>query len=194
MVTPGLAIASFAGDPLPVVAPLPVVLAPLPVVLGLVLMLPPLPVVLGRLGVPASRLRTSFLAASQHLKLLSGAGELADWATAGAEANARSAAPANSEIVFIRSSFHPIEVSADIDKKLHVESRFLSLFEAPTAVGVFSLKQPERIKPHPVTTLRSTPHNPNRPLSRVCEAPEAPPPGFRFYAGCESRSGEYSPV
>ena len=104
-------------------------LAPLPVVLGLVLMLPPLPVVLGRLGVPASRLRTSFLAASQHLKLLSGAGELADWATAGAEANARSAAPANSEIVFIRSSFHPIDVSADIDKKLHVESRFQSLFE-----------------------------------------------------------------
>ena len=58
-----------------------------------------LPVVLGMLGVPASRSRTSFLAASQHLKLLSDSPGLdADCATAGAVASARSAAPANREI------------------------------------------------------------------------------------------------
>jgi hypothetical protein len=65
-----------------------------------------LPVVLGMLGVPASRSRTSFLAASQHLKLLSDSPGLdADCATADPVASASSTAPANREVAFIGAPF-----------------------------------------------------------------------------------------
>ena len=109
LVTPGLVdIDPLGVEPLPAVP-----LEPMPAVLGLVLILLPLPVALGMLGVPAGRSRTSFLAASQHLKLLS-ALEPPDCATAGAEANASSAAPANSEIIFIGVPFIPFGFGAAI--------------------------------------------------------------------------------